>query len=143
MKTHLHSISFIRSVVAGAFTGLVTAIVTIVFIVIYRSITGVDAYMFSISPVFVYIAVPLFITLAGLLLYVLTRYFDHGTGWYSTFFILLTILAIVISPRGTEHGAKGLLVGLELIIGLAAAGLLPYMAVHPDIFMNPFGRDAS
>jgi hypothetical protein len=132
---------------AGFFTGIIAAGVNIVFVLIYRSITASNAYNFYISPLFIFIGIPLILVLSGILLFALVRYLRKGLAWFITFFILLTIFGIMMCifyPEGNgPEGGKGLLIGLEVITGLAAARVLPYLAMHPGIFMTRLGRDAS
>jgi hypothetical protein len=144
MKPPSTRISFIRSVMAGLLTGIIAAVVNLVFVFIYRSLTGINAYNFYISPLFIFIGIPLILILSGILLFALVRYLRKGLTWFITFFILLTIFGIMICIFYPEPvGGKGLLIGLEVITGLAAARVLPYLAMHPGIFMTRLGRDAS
>jgi hypothetical protein len=147
MKPPATRVSFVRAAMAGFLTGIAAAIVNVVFLLIYRSLTDVNAYFFVISPVFVFIGIPLILGLSGMLLFVLARYFTRGVTWYTVLFVLLTVFGIIISvsfPRGhLPTGAKGLLIGLEVITGLSAAIAIPYLVRHPDVFMTDLGRDAS
>lgn len=132
---------------AGLFTGIIAAIANLVFVFIYRSITDVNAYYFSISPLFIFTGIPLILTLSGILLFALVRYLRRGLTWFTIFFVLLTIFGIMISifypQTNRPEGAKGLLIGLEVITGMAAARVLPYLATHPGTFMTRLGRDSS
>lgn len=132
---------------AGFITGIAAAIVNIIFVLIYRSLTGVNAYLFVISPVFVFIGVPVILGVLGMLLFVLARFFARGITWFTLLFILLTVLAIIISISYRQgylpQGAKGLLIGIEVITGLSTAIAIPYLVRHPDVFMTRLGRDAS
>lgn len=140
MKATKSKISFVRSVMAGFFTGIIVAIINLLFVYFYRSGTGVDAYQFIISPLFIIIGFPILLTLSGILFFCLNWYLSKGDTWYSIFFVLLMLVAITLdlfSAIGPiSGGVKGLLFGIEVITGILAAFLLPYIARHPKIFMT-------
>lgn len=147
MKPPVVRVSLVRAIMAGFLTGIASAIINMIFVFIYRSLTGVNAYFFLISPVFVFIGIPVISGLLGMLLFVMARFFSRGVTWFTLLFILLTIFSIVLCialPRvDLSSGAKGLLIGLEVITGLLTAIAIPYLVRHPDIFMTRLGRDAS
>jgi hypothetical protein len=141
MEAPKANISFARSLMAGFFTGIITAIINLIFVYLYRSATKVNAYEFAISPLFIIVGSPILLTLSGILFFGLSWYLPRGITWYTTFFILLTLFAIIAdifssAIRPILGGAKGLLFGIEVITGTLAAFLLPYLAGHPKIFMT-------
>ena len=148
MKIPIATTSFTRSVIAGLFTGILTATANFLFVLFYRSGTGVNAYEFIISPFFIFITFPILSVLTGFVYFAMNHYLPKGAMWYSIFFVLLTLLAILydfLSP-GNESllaGSKGLLFGIATITGLMIAFLLPYLARHPKIFMMQEGIQES
>ncbi len=144
MKTTIATNNWSRSVLSGLMAGVLAAIANFFFVVIYRLGTGVNAYEYIISPVFIGFGFPILLTLAGLIYFVMNRYLPKGVMWYSILFVLLTLLAVLIVflSQGTGSifsGSKGLLFGMIIITGLMISFLIPYLARHPKIFMTKEG----
>lgn len=144
MKIIANAYSVGRSVMAGFFTGILAAITDCVFVFFYRSGTGVSAYDYVISPLFIFVGIPILLALFGLIFFFLNRYFPKGILSYRLLFAMLTLFAIVMAVvnRGSGSlfaGFAGLLLGLELITGSMTTFLIPYLIQHPKIFMTKEG----
>ncbi len=144
MKTTITTNSLNRSVISGVMAGVLAAIANFFFVLIYRLGTGVNAYEYIISPVFIGFGFPILLTLVGLIYFVMNRYLPKGVMWYSILFISLTLFAVLTDflSRVTGSilsGSKGLLLGMIIITGLMISFLIPYLARHPKIFMTKEG----
>lgn len=136
--------SFTRSVLAGLFAGILTGAANFLFVLLYRSGTGVNAYEYIISPLFIFTGFPIILVLSGCIFFIMNRYLRKGAFYYSVLFVLLTLFAIFedfFSPaKGSLlAGPKGLLFGIITITGLMIALFIPYLARHPKIFMTDEG----
>ncbi len=144
MKTTIAINSSGRPVLSGLMAGVLAAIANFFFVLIYRLGTGINAYEYIISPVFIGFGFPILLTVAGIIYFVMSRYIPKGVMWYSIFFVLLTLLAVLtdLLSQGTGSifsGSKGLLFGMIIITGLMISFLIPYLARHPKIFMTKEG----
>lgn len=140
MKPATNAPGFIRSLMAGFFSGIITAAANFLFVFIYRSSTGVNSYGYVISPVFMFVGFPILLALCGMLFFGFSNYLKRGRG-FTILFIVLTLLAVILCmiDSALTIGAKGLLCGIEIITGLLIAFLLPYLANHPTLFMTREG----
>ena len=144
MNTPIVTNSFNRCAIASLFAGLIAAVANLLFVTIYRSSTRVNAYEEIISPVPIGIGFPIILLVAGVIYYVMSHYLPRGIVWYKVLFVSLILFAVFydfISGNNTFHltGAKGLLLGIEVITGLMITFLIPYLAQHPKLFMTEEG----
>jgi len=137
---HARNTSFSRSVMAGAICGLVAALLNAVYDLFYRTTTGFESDKL-ISPVPIFVAVPVLLIIAGVIFFEMVEFIKIGKLLFTALFLALTLLAIVIDvfqngDRNGLSGMHGLLLGIEIVTGLIVALLLPFLATHPRIFME-------
>lgn len=139
MRSNALTSSSVRALLAGFVAGIIAAAACFGFVWLYRSATG-NAYN-VISPLTLFVGIPVLLTLSGLLFSWLKRYVHRGTMWYSVLFMLLVVFVIIIGllapGKISLEGYKGVLVGIEVITGLAAIFLVPFLARLLSIFRSP------
>ena len=139
MKKSVLTNSFVRALVAGFIAGIVAAAANFGYVMFYRSATG-NSYG-AISLLTIFVGIPVLLTVAGLLFSWLKRYVYKGTMWYSVLFILFVVFVIftgLMAPgKISLEGYKGILIGVEIITGLIAIFLVPYIARVLSIFRTP------
>ena len=130
-----------RGILAGLFTGLITAVIVMVFNVIYRG--KVELYSYHIvMPFAIFSFFPLFNLTAGGVYFLFVRHLRRGHLLFSLTTLLVMVLVVLVTAftgEKTNHEFqefRGLLVGLELIEGLMAAFLIPFFANHPTLFLT-------
>lgn len=141
MRTGYAPINFDRCLLAGLFTGLVAAIVAIVFNVIYRGSTNLIAFA-VVMPISIFTAFPFFNLVLGGVYFLFVQNLKRGARVFIVVFLLATILSIVLT-RYTGSRAdrlvdefRGLVVGLEIIEGVLGAFLIPYFVNHPTMYLT-------
>lgn len=133
--------NFSKCVLAGLVVGIIGAVLSIIYNSVYRELTE---YSFSeiINIYSLTLGISLLLLLIGMLYYVLDKAIKKGSSVFTLLFIIVTALCVFLTLRnagsGTinDHGAKGLYIGLELIMGVLIAFLLPYLARHPKIYIG-------
>lgn len=142
MRT-LVPINFDRCIMGGLFTGLIAAVVAIVFNVIYRGSTNLIAFA-VVMPISIFTAFPFFNLGIGALYFLFVHNHNHkkGARMFIIVFLLATVISIVLT-RYTGSRAdhlvdefKGLVVGLEIIEGLLGAFLIPFFVNHPTLYLT-------
>ena len=135
-------VSFSKSLLAGFFTGIVVAVINLIYMIIYRRIT--DFMRFNIiMPLSIFWFFPVFLAVIGAGYYLMARHLPKGSIFFSALFIVLTILSVIVMIDDQQHstsespmyGVYGLVMGMEIITGLSGALLIPYLANHPDIYL--------
>ena len=131
--------SFSKALLAGALTGLVAAVVNIVFDIIFRGITrylpAEEFNFFSIT-----FASMIVLVLMGLLFFVINKYL---TATVFTVVILIIVIGVAIITGLSRssinepafYGNHGLIAGFTVLSGLLSITLLPYLYRHPKIFI--------
>lgn len=139
MKKKSKKITLTRALLAGLFCGLLTSVAVVLYTLIYRDSTNLEKFII-ISPVPIFIGIPLLMIVSGIIYFLLVSYVARGETWFVILFIALMLAALIadMSPAGktlvtTPHG---LLFGISAITGLAACIFLPYLAHHPRIYMT-------
>jgi hypothetical protein len=136
MKTR---INFVRSILAGLFAGIIAAAANFSYVFFYRSLTDGSSRNASISPVSIFVVLPILLLFAGALYFSINRYLKNGNVWYIVFITLITGLAIVTNlfapGKVSLSGHKGLLLGIDVITGIICIFLLPYLARYSKLFM--------
>jgi hypothetical protein len=131
-----------KSLLAGLLTGIITAVVILVFNVMYRK--GNEFYTYDIvMPFSIFLFCPLFELLAGGVYYLIATHLRKGRMVFTTIFIVLTLVgALATAFTNNSHeeftlaGFRGLFTGIELILGLLGAFLIPYFVRHPKLYMS-------
>ena len=127
-----------RSVLSGLFSGLVCAVLNLVFVVVYKSIVKFQ----EIYPVDITIIVfgSVLLSIAcGIIFHLFVHYFKKGIPFYRLSVLAVTILIIYvgITLRHTVQDVvpfefRFLVIGTQVIIGLFAAFLIPYLFRHEN-----------
>lgn len=131
----LKKTSFTRSLMAGFASGIVAALLNVVYSYVYRNATGFDgAALFT--PLLIFIGFPILFVITGVILYEMIDRIKNGRMWFTVLFLLLMMLALVFDVNRQPKGSEGLLLGIILITGLLMAFLLPYLATHAKVFMD-------
>lgn len=129
------------ALLAGVFTGIVTALVVLVVNVVYRSEVNLSSYMI-VMPLSIFLAFPLMNLIAGGIYFLFVNHLRRGQAVYKTVVVLVSVMLMLVtafvgtsSDRSTDK-FRGLLALLELVEGLMAAVLLPFFAHHPRLFLT-------
>jgi len=139
MRRPDHIPRFSRALLAGALTGLVATVVNLIYNLVFRSITRFmpdeEFNFFSIT-----LASMIVLVLIGILFFVFLKYINS-----TAFFILLVILIIgcicitafshMNAGESAFYGDHGLVAGFILLSGILALTLLPYLYLHPKLFI--------
>lgn len=133
---------FSKATLTGVFVGFCTTIICLIFNIIYRESTGfADQDIFNVSSLI--FAVNLLFFIIGMLYFVFLSYFKKGDLIFTVVFALLTLFLIwkaETSHRFTDAQLnsefRGLLLGLLIIIGIAAAFVIPYLFRNKDFHKN-------
>jgi hypothetical protein len=141
MRTAYEPINFDRCLLGGLFTGLVAAVVAIVFNVIYRGATNLIAFA-VVMPISIFTAFPFFNLVIGGVYFLFVHNLRKGAPLFTVVFLLATAVSIVLT-RFTGSRAdhlvdefRGLVVGLEIIEGLLGAFLIPFFVNHPTLYLT-------
>lgn len=131
-----------RCLLAGLMTGIVSAVVVIIFNVIYRRETAFIAYA-VVMPISVFMAVPFFHLVAGGFYYLFIDHLKKGSLTYTVVSLVLTVVVIFVTEDAgnktdsTVQTFRGLLVGIEIIGGVLNSFLTPWLVRHPTLFLTP------
>ncbi len=133
--------NFSKCVLAGLAVGITGAVLNIIYNTVYREVTE---YSFSeiINAYSLTLGTSLLLLLIGMLYYVLDKTMKKGSVVFTALFIVITAICILLTLRNAgsdtinDNGAKGLYLGLEIIMGVLIAFLLPYLAKHPKIYIG-------
>jgi len=140
MRT-LVPINFDRCIMGGLFTGIIAAVVAIVFNVIYRGQTNLIAFA-VVMPISIFTAFPFFNLGIGALYFLFVHNHKKGARTFIIVFLLATVISIVLTRYTgdrTDHLVyefKGLVVGLEIIEGVLGAFLIPFFVDHPTLYLT-------
>ena len=130
-----------RCLLAGLFTGIITAIIVIAFNVIYRGIAHLYTYAI-VMPFSIFSVFPLANLAAGGIYFLFFTHLRKGRLLFSLIVVLVTALIALITAftgQATDHeneAFRGLLVGLEIIEGVMAAIMIPFFANHPTLYLT-------
>lgn len=130
-----------RCLLAGLLTGLITAVLVLIFNIIYRGATNLESYDI-IMPFTIFTAFPLFGLVSGGAYFLFANNLRRGNALFSIIWVLVMLILVIISamtgdsvPPGLK-GFRGLFVGIELITGLLAAFGIPFLAHHPSLYLT-------
>lgn len=130
-----------RGILAGLFTGMITAVIILAFDIIYRGAARFYSYSI-VMPVSIFMAFPLFNLVAGGVYYLFVGHLRRGRMLFSLITLLvMVLLALVTAFTGHQTDPenekfRGMLLGFELIEGLMAALMIPFFAGHPTLFLT-------
>src|SRR5262249_33439639 len=131
-----------RCLLAGLLTGIISAVIIILFNVIYRREMHFIAYAI-VMPISVFMAFPFFHLVAGGFFFLFIAHLKRRSITFTILILVLTVLAVFVTAYAgdtsdpTVETFRGLLVGLEIIGGLLTAFLTPYLVRHPTLFLTP------
>ena len=140
MNNPVNKISFSKSLLAGLLTGIIIALINVIYMIIYRESTGF-ATAKIIMPFSIFLGFPILLALGGTVYYLFKKRLPKGTGWFIFFCIVLMVASILVTILDTRKdggsllsGIRGLCLSLEVIAFLLGANLIPYLATHPNIY---------
>jgi hypothetical protein len=140
MNDPANKASFSKSLLAGLLTGIVAALLNLIYTLVYRETTGF-ATAKIIMPLSIFLGFPILLALAGSIYFLLKKHLAGGTSWFVFFcisFMAALLLITILDTRGDGSGLltglRGLCLGLEIITCLLAAFFIPYLATHPKIY---------
>jgi len=130
-----------RCILAGLFAGIITAVIVLVFNVIYREHTHLYTYA-VVMPLTIFMAFPVADLVAGGVYFLFVTHLRKGRAIFTLVVLLVTALIVLITAltgsatNEEEKAFRGLLVGLEIIEGVLAAFLIPFFANHPTLYLT-------
>ncbi|MEA3426384.1 MAG: hypothetical protein U9R46_09055 [Bacteroidota bacterium] len=130
-----------RGILGGLFVGILTAIIGLIFDLIYRKITGYEfAEYININSI-IFFTIPTLVV-GGIVYSLIMQFVRKGLLVYISLCLVLTLVVAMIPlgpnmlPTGDPMppSARGLTLGLELLTGLMGAFAIPYFARHAEIW---------
>lgn len=130
-----------RGILGGLFVGIATAVISLVFDLVYRKVTGYEfAEYININSI-IFFTIPTMVV-GGIVYSLILQYIKAGLVVYTILCVLLTALVafIPLGPNMLPTGnpmpasARGLTMGIEIITGLMGAFALPYFARHAEVW---------
>lgn len=140
MNIPINKASLSKSILSGLLAGLIAAFLGLIYTLLYRE--SVDfATAEVIMPITLFVGFPILLVLGGFAYYLFQKHIPAGTTWFVVFCIAILAALILITVRDTRteggrllSGLRGLCLGLEVIICLLAAFLIPFFRRHPGIY---------
>jgi hypothetical protein len=136
---HAKESSFSRALLAGLMSGLIAAVLIVIYSVEYRKMTNFKGLGF-IEPLIIFVAVPLLLVVAGFIFLGMVELFKQGELYFIVLALLFTagaiVFELVVKEGPVLSGSKGLVLGVVAIGGLIISFLLPFLGTHPKIFME-------
>jgi O-antigen/teichoic acid export membrane protein len=130
-----------RGILGGLFVGIATAVVCLVFDVVYRKITGYEFAEYININTIIFFTIPTLVV-GGIAYSLIMQFVKKGLIVYMALCAVLTAVVAFIPlgpymlPTGQPlpETARGLTLGIELITGAMGTFVLPYFAEHPSIW---------
>jgi magnesium-transporting ATPase (P-type) len=139
MKSFISAPTFSKSLFAGLLTGILAALLNLVYIIVYRESTNFATDLI-VMPLTIFIGYPILMVLAGVAYFLLQKHLHSGAIWFMgiCFIGMIALLIVTIRDTSLNHGtlltgARGLFLGMVVITFLAAL-LIPYLARHSKIY---------
>jgi hypothetical protein len=128
-----------RSVLSGLYTGIIATIANMIFVYVYRYISGFEGFYGMDVTVIVFGTILLSLA-CGIIFYFFVYYFKKGIPAYRIAVIIVTIL-IIITGLYVRRSIEGevpfdfriIVIITQVIIGGLAAFLIPYLFRHDKI----------
>lgn len=140
MKTLTDTTTFSKSLFAGLLTGIIAALLNLVYMIVYRESTNFGADLI-VMPLTIFIGFPILMAMAGAAYFLLQKHLFSGTVWFIIicFIGMIGLLTMTILDTRLNHGvllsgARGLFLGMVIITSLLGAFLIPYLARHSKIY---------
>lgn len=141
MKSTDEPINLGRCLLGGLFTGIITALIVLVFNVVYRKAVNLSAYEI-VMPVSIFMAFPLFNLVAGGVYFLFIGHLKRGSQLFTVVVLMVMALTAAVTAFSgqrsdrTEEEFRGLVLGMELIEGILAAFLIPFFVRHPTLYLT-------
>ena len=141
MKTFISSPSFSNSLLSGLLTGIIAALLNLVYVIVYRESTNFGSDL-VVMPLTIFIGFPILMVLAGSAYYLFRKHLHLGAKWFMIICFISMIVLLILTLQDTRMnngalltGARGLFLGMVVITFLLAAFLIPYLARHSKIYL--------
>ena len=132
--------TFPKSILAGLLAGIITALLNLAYMIVYRESTNFATDL-VVMPLTIFIGYPILMVLAASVYFLLQKHFRRGPVWFMSicFISMIALLTLTIRDTRVNHGAlltgaRGLFLGMVFISFLLAAFLIPYLARHSKIY---------
>jgi len=136
MKSDTKRAAFSDSILAGFYAGFILTVVSIIFDVLFREMTGFNGDSI-LNPAIIFTIIPLIGLVAGLLYYAADGNMKYTGIVFAIVFIALTVVGVVYTDTElVRHNAILLVSGFVIISGLGTALMVPYLIKHPRLFMD-------
>ena len=132
---HARNTSFSRALIAGLICGLIAAVLNAAYNFYYRKATGYESDKF-IEPMLIFMAMPLLFIITSFIFFEMVEFLKRGKLIFTVLSLMLLAVAVIVGFSEAISGINGLLFGMAIITGLLIAFLLPFLATHPNIFME-------
>lgn len=143
METEIKKTTLSRALLASLFSGFITAIAIILYSYFYREGTGFEGYDVVLSPIPIFIGIPLLQIIGGTIYFLLVNNIAKGEILFIAIITILMFAGLFTEINLSASGGQplltiphGLLFGMEIIIGLSLSVFLPFLAHHPKIYMT-------
>ncbi len=131
---------FSKILMTGLFTGIIATLLNLVYNYVYRSVTNLNpSEIINVSSL-IFISVSVLL-IAGFIYFLFVKYLKQGKIFYIILFLILTVLSIVVafafqrsSDPQISSQFRGLFIGVNLILGLSATFVIPYLSNHDKLF---------
>jgi hypothetical protein len=131
----LRNTSLSRSLLAGLASGILAALLIVIFSIIYRRATEFSGSVLF-EPLLIFIGFPILFVIGGFIFFEMVEYIKQGRLFFTLLFLLLMVIAAILDLNQYNKSKEGLLLGVILISGFLLSFLLPFLATHARIFMD-------
>jgi len=139
MNYDYNQTEFSKSLLSGIFAGISAVIISLLFNIIFRGMTGFSLSQIINVPTIIF-SLLIVLTIAGLVFYLFHHYFKNGTAIFRGAGFLVTIALMVLtmfiqrSPDPVIAAEfRELLNGVIVISGLSVIWFIPYLFSHDYI----------
>lgn len=130
-----------RGILGGLFVGIATAILGLVFDILYRKITQYQFSEYININSIIFFCIPTLVV-GGIVYSIIMEFTKRGLLIYTVLCLILTVVVAFIplgpnmlpSGEAMPSSARGLTMGLEILTGLMGTFALPYFARHQEIW---------
>ena|SRR5664279_3240980 len=130
-----------KSILAGLLSGVITALINLIYVIIYRESTGFSGDHIFVMPLTIFFGFPILLLLGGMAYFLMQKHLPNGKMWFSVLCLIAMVALIVFvihdtrfHPGSMLNGSRGLFLGLTVITFALAAFLIPYFARHSKIY---------
>lgn len=142
MEEYFEKPALSRSILAALFSGLIATCIGLAYDVAYRGITQYNpSFIINVpSIIFGTLIASLF---AGVIFYLCITFIKGGIYVFRILFLILCVALAIVAFRShyggnlpAFEGFRGLLFGVDVIIGVFIILFIPYFFRHNKIFMD-------